>query len=88
MKGDVIFSAKALHAYIEWQTTNKKIVARINALIKDIQRNGLMKGIGNPKTLKHIKGYSRNIDDFHRLIYRADENQVLRIISCKGHYED
>ena len=47
-----------------------------------------MKGIGNPKVLKYIKGYSRHIDDFHRLIYRADENQALRIISCKGHYED
>ena len=85
---DPSFTAKAWEEYLEWLTVDRKKFDRINALIKDIQRNGLMKGIGNPKVLKHIKGYSRHIDDFHRLIYRADENQALRIISCKGHYED
>ena len=88
MKDDVVFSAEALQDYMEWQTANRKIVSRINALIKDIQRNGLMHGIGKPEALKSIKGYSRRIDDCHRLIYKCDENQYLRIISCKGHYED
>ena len=88
MSGDVVFSAEALQDYMEWQIENKKVVSRINALIKDIQRNGLMSGIGKPEPLKSIKAYSRRIDEHHRLIYKADESQVLRIISCKGHYED
>jgi len=45
-----------------------------------------MKGIGKPEPLKHLKAYSRHIDDANRLIYSVDEKQNLRIISCKGHY--
>jgi toxin YoeB len=56
-------------------------------LIKDIQRNGLMKGIGKPEPLKHIKAYSHHIDDANRLVYSADETQNLLIIACKGHYQ-
>ena len=88
MKNDVTFTAVALIDYMEWQTTDKRIAARINALIKDIQRNGLISGIGKPEALKTRKAYSRRIDDYHRLVYEADENQNLRIISCKEHYED
>ena len=73
---------------MEWQIVDRKIAARINALIKDIQRNGLMNGIGKPEALRTMKAYSRRIDEYHRLIYEADENQNPRIISCKGHYED
>ena len=86
MKNDVIFSAEALRDYLEWQIADKKIAAKINTLIKDIQRNGLMNGAGKPEVLNHIKGYSRHIDEYHRLIYNC-ENRILRIISCKGHYE-
>ena len=88
MKNDVTFTMTALLDYMEWQKTDKKTAARINALIKDIQRSGLMIGIGKPEVLRTMKAYSRRIDDYHRLIYEADENQNLRIISCKGHYED
>ena len=45
-----------------------------------------MTGIGKPEPLKHIKGYSRRIDEVNRLVYDSDENQNLRILSCKGHY--
>ena len=85
---DLIFQTEAWEEYLEWQEKDKKIFKRINALIKDIQRNGLMSGIGKPEVLKNRKAYSRRINEYHRLVYRADENQNLRIISCKGHYED
>jgi toxin YoeB len=84
---DVTFTATALRDYMEWQTMDRKITARINALIKDIQRNGPLNGIGKPEVLRHIQGYSRRIDEQHRLVYRIGEGQNLRIISCKGHYE-
>jgi len=64
----------------------QKTFKKINELIKDIQHNGLTKGIGKPEPLKHIKGYSRYIDHENRLIYSGDEKQNLRILSCKGHY--
>jgi toxin YoeB len=88
MAGDVVFTATALRDYMEWQIDDKKIASRINALIKDIQRNGMMQGIGKPEALKSKKAYSRRIDEHHRLIYVGDTNQNLRILSCKGHYDD
>jgi len=83
---DLIFSPQAYNEYLSWLTEDKKIFKKINDLIKDIQRNGFSKGIGKPEPLKHIKGYSRRIDDANRLIYSGDEKQNLRILSCKGHY--
>ena len=74
--------------YLSWQTEDKKTLTRINALIKDIETNGLSAGIGKPEFLKYIKRWSRRIDEKNRLIYDIDENNNLWIISCKGHYED
>ena len=61
-----------------------------NRLIMDIKRNGALQGIGKPELLKHDKSglYSRQINESNRLIYGIDELQNIRIISCKGHYED
>jgi toxin YoeB len=82
------FTKEAWEQYIEWQLTDRKTTSKINALIKDIQRNGFMNGIGKPEVLKTQKAYSRRIDDYNRLVYEAAPNQNLRIISCKGHYEE
>jgi len=84
----VTFAEDALKEYFEWQGQDKKTLKKINDLIKDIQRNGLATGIGKPEALKHIKAFSRKIDDANRLVYIGTENQDLEIISCKGHYED
>ena len=64
------------------------MVKRINALVKDIDRNGLLSGIGKPEPLKHRKAFSRRITDEHRLVYNMDSNQNLIIYACKYHYED
>jgi toxin YoeB len=56
---NTLFTPKAFDQYVNWQTENKKTADKINALIVDISRNGLMKGLGKPEVLKHIKGYSR-----------------------------
>jgi toxin YoeB len=84
---NVTFTEDALNEYISWQTEDKKTLLRINELIKSIQRDGFMKGIGKPEALKHRKAYSRRIDDGNRLIYIGDEKQNLVVLSCKGHYE-
>ena len=72
--------------YLYWQSQDKKTLKRINELIKDIERNGVLNGIGNPEALKYRKGFSRRIDETNRLVYAIDENGVLWIISCRGHY--
>ena len=59
-----------------------------NELVKDIERNGLLQGIGKPEPLKHRKMCSRRITDEHRLTYIFDSNRNLIIYSCKYHYEE
>lgn len=83
-----IWSDKAWDDYLSWQTEDKKTLKRINALIKDIERNGLSNGIGKPEPLKYRKAWSRRIDYANRLIYNFDENENLLIIACRGHYDD
>ena len=84
----VTFSETAMEEYMNWQTEDKKTLKRINELIRDIGRNGFMKGIGKPEALKYRKGYSRRIDDVNRLEYDGDSDRNLVILSCKGHYDD
>lgn len=73
--------------YLYWQNQDKKTLNRINKLIKDIERNGLLVGIGKPEKHLNREGYSRRIDEKNRLIYDIDANGYLYIIACKGHYE-
>lgn len=84
----IIFTETAMKQYMDWLREDKKTLKRINELIKDIQRNGFMKGIGKPEPLRGRKAYSRRIDEENRLIYTGDREQDLEIIACKGHYED
>ena len=77
---------EAWEQYLYWEEQDKRTRNKINALIKDIQRNGAMKGTGKPEPLKYRKGYSRRIDDANRLVYDIVDG-TLNIASCKGHYE-
>ena len=52
------FHLKAWDEYQYWQNQDRKTLHRINELIKDIQRNGPMKGIGKPERLNYGEGYS------------------------------
>ena len=85
---NIVFTQIAWEHYTEWQGEDKRIVKRINELIKDIERNGLLCGIGKPEPLKYRKACSRRITDEHRLIYNMDSSRNLIIYSCKYHYED
>ena len=85
---DFTFSREGFEDYLYWQIQDRKTLKRINSLLKDIRRNGPMQGIGKPEPLKYRDGYSRRIDDKNRLIYEIDEMQNIKIISCRGHYEE
>jgi toxin YoeB len=85
---DFTFTEKGFSDYLYWQGQDRRILKKINSLLADIRRNGVMEGIGKPEPLKHRSGYSRRIDEANRLVYDVDELQNIKIISCKGHYED
>ena len=80
------FSTKAWEQYLYWQMTDKKILKRINLLIKDIQHNPT-EGIGKPEPLKHgLSGYwSRRINDEHRIVYK-NQNDTIMIAQVRYHY--
>jgi len=78
----------AWEEYLYWQLNDKKIVKRINELVKSIEREGASKGIGKPEKLKYHPGWSRRIDKENRLVYTVDEKYSIHILSCKGHYDD
>jgi toxin YoeB len=82
----LVFAENAWEDYLYWQKTDKKLLKRINALIKDIQREPF-EGIGKPEPLKHaLSGYwSRRINDEHRIVYKIDNNSVL-IAQLRYHY--
>ena len=82
----LVFSEHAWNDYLHWQKTNKKILKRINLLIKDAQRTPF-EGIGKPEPLKHaLAGYwSRRINDEHRFVYKVSGNSVF-IAQLRYHY--
>lgn len=83
-----IWDDDAWEDYVYWQTQDKKTLKRINALIKDIDRNGY-EGIGKPEPLiGNWTGYwSRRIDDKNRLVYKIIDGSI-RIAQCRTHYGD
>ena len=83
---NINWNSEAWKEYVDWQSKDKKIVKKINEIIKDIQRNG-NEGIGKAEPLKHeLNGYwSRRITDKHRFIYKLTENEII-IIACANHY--
>ena len=81
-----VFSEPAWDDYLFWQRTDKKILKRINNLIKEIARDPF-KGTGKPEPLKHaLSGYwSRRITEADRIVYKV-ESQTLYIAQLKYHY--
>ena len=82
----LIFAEKAWEDYIYWQRTDKKILKRINTLIKEVKREPF-EGLGKPEPLKHaLSGYwSRRINDEHRIVYKIQSDSLL-IAQLRYHY--
>jgi len=84
----LIFSKNSWEDYISWQAEDKKMLKRINELIKDIQRSP-HEGLGKPEPLKYdLTGlWSRRIDREHRLVHQVSGEDIL-IYSCRFHYDN
>jgi toxin YoeB len=82
----IVFSENAWEDYLYWQRSEKKILIRINTLIKEIMRTPFH-GMGKPEPLKHaLSGYwSRRINDEHRIIYKVTEDSIY-IAQLRYHY--
>lgn len=84
----LLWDERAWDEYLYWQVQDKKTLKRINALLKDIQRN-TFDGIGEPEPLRgNLTGWwSRRIDSANRIVYREKDGAIV-IAQCKGHYDD
>ena len=82
----LIFAAEAWDDYLYWQKQDKRMVERINKLIRETRREPFA-GIGKPEALKHaLAGYwSRRITDEQRMVYRI-EGDALLIAQLRFHY--
>lgn len=83
----LVFVDESWEDYLYWKKVDKKMLSRINKLIKEIIRHPF-EGIGKPEPLKHkYRGlWSRRIDGEHRLIYQVMDDEI-RIAKCRFHYD-
>ena len=82
----LVFAEAAWEDYLHWQKQDKRMVERINKLIRETQREPFS-GVGKPEALKHaLSGFwSRRITDEHRMVYRVVDN-ALQIVQLRFHY--
>ena len=82
----LVFADEAWEDYLYWQKQDKKMVDRINKLIRETQREPFS-GVGKPEPLKHaLSGFwSRRITDEHRMVYKRVGEDLL-IAQLRYHY--
>ena len=82
-----LFTDLAWQDYIYWVETDRKLLKRINDLIKEIERTPF-EGMGKPEPLKqNLKGFwSRRINYEHRIVYKVENNQII-FIAFRYHYD-
>ncbi|MCL2787877.1 MAG: Txe/YoeB family addiction module toxin [Micrococcales bacterium] len=83
----VTFSGSAWDEYLWWQANDRRILRKINTLIKAAQATP-DEGIGKPERLRNeLSGYwSRRITDEHRLVYRIADDGGILVAACRYHY--
>lgn len=82
----LIFSDQAWDDYLYWQTQDKKMLERINKMIRETQRTPF-EGLGKPEALKHaLSGFwSRRITEEHRMVYKVEDDGLL-LAQLRYHY--
>lgn len=87
MRSELVWTNSAWSDDLYWQTQDKKILRRINLLIRELLRHPET-GIGKPEKLRgSLSGFwSRRIDDTHRLVYAVEESRIV-ILACRYHYD-
>jgi toxin YoeB len=79
---NLVFSKSSWTDYIWFQENVKKLLVRINILIKEISRPPF-EGTGKSEPLT---GYwSRRINSEHRLVYKVTDTEII-FVSFRFHY--
>lgn len=83
----IAFTESAWRDYLWFQAEDRRLLKRINELIRDVCRSPF-EGIGKPEPLKgDLSGYwSRRVNDEHRLVYTIVQGELI-IVACRFHYK-
>jgi toxin YoeB len=79
-------SERAWAQYLYWQENDRRLLRRINDLIRECMRTPFS-GRAKPEPLRgELAGYwSRRIDQEHRLVYKVADDTLV-IVQCRYHY--
>ena len=82
----LVWTADAWSDYLHWQTTDRKMLKRVNQLLRDVLRDPF-EGIGKPEPLKYGAdgAWSRRITQEHRLVYMLSDGDLV-ILQARYHY--
>ena len=82
----LVWTADAWSDYLYWQTTDRKMLKRVNQLLRDVLRDPF-EGIGKPEPLKYGAdgAWSRRITQEHRLVYMLADGDLV-ILQVRYHY--
>ena len=82
----LVWTADAWSDYLYWQATDRKMLKRVNQLLRDVLRDPF-EGIGKPEPLKYGAdgAWSRRITQEHRLVYMLADGDLV-ILQARYHY--
>ena len=82
----LVFAEQAWEDCLYWQQHDKKVLKRINELVRETAREPFS-GIGKPEPLRHALAgcWSRRITDEHRMVYQPEKDALL-IAQLRYHY--
>ena len=82
----LVWTADAWSDYLYWQTNDRKMLKRVNQLLRDTLRDPF-EGIGRPEPLKYGAdgAWSRRITQEHRLVYMLADGDLV-ILQVRYHY--
>lgn len=85
-----VFEQQAFDDLMYWKQQDKELYKKLHLLLKDIEMNPFVGGLGKTEPLKYKKGHSKRLNDEHRVQYDlggANENKIITIFRCKEHYK-
>ena len=83
----LIFDEVAWENYLWCQLRDKRMLAKLNTLFKEILRHPT-EGAGRPEQLRgSANTWSRRVNEKGRLVYEVSEDEIV-VKQCRGHYGD
>lgn len=85
---DYLFEDQAIEDILYWKNHDSVVFTRLISLIEDCEQNPFTGGLGKTEALKYLPGVaSKRINGANRVTYSL-KGSIVKILACKGHYDD